>query len=954
MRSPVAASLSIPYSGVKDSRVEPIQGATSAMTTKPPPTSNAEQRVRVKQEVDERILPPTRVDTQPLNRTQSDRSLADEPPLGTRGPGYSPSKPAYDGKDDQRLSRDNSWTYRNGADDKAKYDTDRNGRFNGDSRITVRPDNRGPDISPRFHDRERDRDWEHDRDRRSDFSRFRDDRRNDDRLRGSDNRRPPEPRLFEPRVADTYRPLERRPDDGGPLRSLDDRLHPDSRPPFRNLGEERAIVRGPADPPNPNHPLPGDHRQPTTVAPTVDDRRPPLSTPSDRTPRDFEDRRPPPPPAPADRPLRGPEDRRLSPPPANDRLLRSPADRRPPPGAYQDRQARPIDDRRPPPLSGLSGPERQVRPQDESRGPPLPPSSAERPPPSDDRRPYVPPSTFDRNRGNDDRRVPPALEDRNTRPGATLLRTLPDERSLRSQLSKEDLSARPPVSLEERLSRHMPSLSERITANPTRPDDKPTREPPARLDERSARPTPSLEERLSRPIVDDRISRPPVEERVTRPMPPPPAIDRTARPDDRSSLLAESIRPVLSGPPDRAPRSDDRGRPIDNFRARSPPDRGPAPRPSVYPPRAQSIARDPPRKFEPRSRTRSPARPDILRAAGDPPPPRDRNDMRPPYRPEPGRYNGDRRPDMMDVDPPAPRFGASYRRPSPPPPAADNSLDPYPRPRAWPPSNDPYPEDPAHRPAPDVRPYDREWRDGERNYPDDWDSRAGRDWERPPPREYERDRFDAPPAPGWETREERERRVSSTYPPPADAAPAPRSFETRPLGSRLSDGYHPPEDRSYPRDLERPRYPAPEPDPPFSRVRPRSPSPLRRPGAVDDLRPPVKRARDDSYGAAYYPPSATEPPLRAGPPADYPPRARSPPAVGSSTYFDDQRAPPYRSGPPPPLARDREYADPRDRAPDVGGYASFERREPPPRIHRSPPPYNRFGRDERRYSVPPR
>ena len=965
MRSPVAASLSVPYLGAKESRAEPAPSSVSVGTSKPSAASSAEQGVRVKQEVDERIPPPTsRIDPQPLGRSQSDRSLADEPPLGTRGPGHSPSKSGYDSnKDDQRLSRDNSWTYRNGTDDKGRYDTDRNGRSNGDSRVNGRPEIRGPGIPPRYHDRERsrerdrDRDWELDRDRRPDFARLRDDRRNDDRFRGPDSRRPLDSRPYEPRVADTYRPLERRPDDGGPPRSLDDRLHlhPDSRPVFRNLGEERAIVRGPADPPNPNHPLPDAHRQPAIAAQLVDDRRAPLPTPidrppkdiGDRPPRDLEDRRLPPS---VDRPPRGPEDRRPS-PPANERLLRSPPDRRPPPGSYQDRLARPTDDRRPPPPTG---PERPVRPQDEPRGPP--PNHAERPPPRpvDDRRPYPPPPTFERNKANDDRRVPPPLEDRNARTGAPPLRPPPDERSLRPQPSKDDVGARPPVSLEERISRPAPSLQERISAVPARPDDRRSREPPARLDERVARPPPSLEERLSRPaVVDDRTARPPIaEDRATRPMPPPPATDRTVRPapsDERSSLLAEPVRPPLSGPSDRTPRPDDRGRPTDRFRSRSP-DRGPAPRPSVYPPRAQSLARSPPRKFEPRSRTRSPARSDILRPANDPPP-RDR-DMRPPYRPEPGRFGGDRRPDVMDVDPPAPRFGASYRRPSPPPPSSDGP-EPYSRPRAWPPSSDPYPEDTARRPPPDARPYGREWRDGDRSYPDDWDPRTGRDWERPAPREYERDRFDASHAPGWETREERERRVSSTYPPPADATPAPRPFETRPLSSRLSDAY-PPEDRSYSREIERPRYPPPEPDPPFSRVRPRSPSPLRRPGAVDDLRPPAKRTRDESYGSGYYAPSAADPPPRAGPPADYPPRARSPPAVGGTAYYDDPRAPPYRSGPPPPLPRDRDYADPRDRAPDAGGYSSFDRREPPPRIHRSPAPYNRFGRDERRYSVPPR
>ncbi|KAH9932548.1 uncharacterized protein B0H18DRAFT_986160 [Fomitopsis serialis] len=871
-----------------DTRIEPPQSNAPAPTSKAP-ASNTERGPKVKQEVDDRLPPaPSRSQPQGLGKTQSDRSLADEPPLGTRGPGYSPTKPGLDNKDDQRLSRDHSWTHRNGVDDKPRYDADRNGRFNGDSRFNTRPDNRGPGFPSRHYDRDRDRkrsperDRDHDRDRRPDFARFKDERRNDDRFRGPDNRRP----LLEYRTADTYRPYERRPIDdvGAPLRThpSDDRSHPDTRPPPRTLGEERAIIRGPADAP-PTRTLPDDHRPPD--APSTDERRAPVPAPSERPPRDFEERRPLPPPVSSDRPLRGNEEHRASPPPANDKLLRSPEDRRPPPtGSYSERQTRPADDRRAPPLPPSSS-ERQVRPQDSPRGPLPLSSSVDRP-----IRPLYPPRPYSpAPRMNDDRRMPPPTpEDRGTRPGPPPSRPPPEERSLRPQPSKEDLSSRPPVSLEERISRLAPSLQERISTTAARPDDRLDRGQLPRLDERVSRPAPSLEERLSRapPTTDDRTARPPAtEDRATRPMPPPAATDRLARPapsDDRAMLLAEPARPPLSGPPDRGPRPDDRGRPPVSNRFNRPgspaADRGPGPRPG-------SVARDPPRKFEP-------PRSDILRPAGDPPPPRDRADIRPPY-------GGDRRPDIIDVDPPAPRFNASYRRP----------LEPYPpRGRAWPPTNDSYPEDPVRRPPPDAR---------ERGYPDDWESRNGRDWERPPPRDYERDRFaDAPPAPGWETREEREH-----------PAPAPRS-------SRLSEGYAP-EDRSYGRDMDRPRYP-PAPDtPPFSRIRPRSPSPLRR---------PVKRARDDAYGSGYYPPPPADTTPRAGPPQDYPPRGRTPPPVGGSAYYDDPRGPPYRSGPPPPLQRDRE-------APDVGGYSSYDRRDPPSRML---PPQPRYGRDERRYSVPPR
>lgn len=280
----------------------------------------------------------------------------------------------------------------------------------------------------------------------------------------------------------------------------------------------------------------------------------------------------------------------------------------------------------------------------------------------------------------------------------------------------------------------------------------------------------------------------------------------------------------------------------------------------------------------------------------------------------------------MDVDLVHPRPAEtrlSYRRPSPPP------AETYPaRDRAWVPAGEAYREpESARRPAADPAPaphsYTREWREGERPYGDDYSERS---WDRS--REYDRDaRFverDAVP-PAWETREERERRAAY----PADVAPPPppasRSYD-RPLSARLSDAH--PDDRAY---HDRGRYTVEPPAASYSRVRPRSPSPLRRAGGSDDMRaPPPKRARDDAY---YYPDE------RAAEYAPPPPRMRTPPPPPSSVYYDEPRYP----------SPARDYVDPRER--DVG-YAAYDRHadlEAARRqARRSPPPYA-YPRDDRRY-----
>ncbi|PCH35939.1 hypothetical protein WOLCODRAFT_28224 [Wolfiporia cocos MD-104 SS10] len=648
-----------------------------------------------------------------------------------------------------------------------------------------------------------------------------------------------------------------------------------------------------------------------------------------------------------------------------------------------DRHVRPVD--RPPIPLPPSTNDRQIRPAgiDDRRPPVTPPASSDRlhRAPVDDRR-LLPPPPADRLRQPiDDRRSlhPPPVQSESR--GVPSIRATTDAPALRPPFEERG-GFRPAVkeestrtiSLEERISR-APSLQERLSTSSSRSDDRRSQLPPP-VDERSSRP-PSLEERLSRPAPspDDRAVRPPhADERSSRaPAPPPPTIasDRPSRfgpgsSDDRKMLLAEPVRPPLAAPADRPTRPEERGRPPERFAHPAPPavsgpDRGPPPRTTYPSSRTSSLAREESRVFKPRTPpARSPARPDIreFRPAADPPP-RERADYRPPYRPEPERYPNDRRPDLMQVDPPSPRLSAPYRRPTSPPPAGGDTYAS--RPRTWVPPNDAYPDGPDRRPPSDTRDYSREWREDGRGFADDWEARR-RTWDRTNAHDYNQERYvEREPVPnnGWETREERERRVSSTFPPPTTVDPAPatqRSYD-RPLSSRLTDVYAN-DDRGYPRDLERGRYPVNDTAPSFSRVRPRSPSPVRRPGAVDDLRPPVKRARDDAYGPGYYS-SATggvDVP-RAGPGTEYPPPLRrSPLPVSSAPYYDDH-APPYAAGSgSSAVPRERDY-DPRDRAPDVGRYPPYDRRgEPPSRAPppRSPPPFNRFRGDDRRYNIPPR
>ncbi|KAH9949077.1 hypothetical protein B0H21DRAFT_730460 [Amylocystis lapponica] len=942
----------------------------------------------------------TKYESQALGRTSSDKSLASDSAGGSRATSVppTPKSAAHDAKDELRTGRESNWSYRNAPDDKPfRHDVERSGtngsfigRAPGETRFSSTIDNnaRGPRDSRIYdrekdrdreygRDRDKDRDWERDRDRdrRPDYTRPRDDRRNDERTKFPDTRRPPpEQRHYETRHGEVPRRYDPKP--AGEISTSTSRFgHPEDRVP---LSEERAIHRPP--PPDDRRPAasdtarpPVDDRRGPPPSRSYDDRRPPVP-PADRSVRPPDDRRPAPPSTLGDRPARPADDRRpLSPP--SDRM-RVVDDRRPhvsPPPV--DRQARLGDDRRHTGAPSSAAADRQVRPADDRR-PPIPPSGLRAP--LDERRPPPPSASLDRHVRPlvDDRRPPPPplAEDRGARPLAgppadtTASRPSTEESKTHLQAHPEDRSVRPVVPLEDRISRPPAlSLQERISAGASsnRPDERSGLGPAssARVDDRLSRPAPSLEERLShaQTASDDRAPRPPrSDEPLARPpqsaIPSASAASRPVPGDDRNTLLAEPVRHLPSAQTDRPRPADDRGRPVsDRFaRAASPAvsERGPpAARPPPYhsAPRASSVVRDDSRPYKPRSPVRSPARTE--------------RDFRPPYRPDSDRYASERRPDHMDVDPPPSRFGDGrppYRRPSAPP---DDGYVPIAN-RPWLPSSDPYPGEPARRVPPEPPAYGRDWRDDERGYPNDWDAHNGRPWERPA-REYSREREgrygdrDPVTGNGWETREERERRVSLGATAEAPAS-APRTFEPRPLSSRLTNGY--PEER-YGRDLERARYPPVDSTPlPFSRVRPRSPSPLRRPGAVDDLRPPLKRAREDFPPASgYYSPVPRADSPRAGPPpAEYPPRLRTPP-VGGGGYYDDPRAPgapppPYSSGQAGGPPRERDY-DARDRPSDLGGYPPYDRREaagrmPPPR---SPPPYRGgYGRDDRRYGGPPR
>jgi hypothetical protein len=588
-----------------------------------------------------------------------------------------------------------------------------------------------------------------------------------------------------------------------------------------------------------------------------------------------------------------------------------------PPRRYDPKDEMDVD-RRPPP----------VRPDD--RGPR--PSIDDKRPPLDDRESRSI-AVDDRDRPN---RV--TLDDRSTRPVTG------------SVHSSEDRTVRPPLS-PDGTRRAADDRTARLPPADARPPPPADVERPKPLEERiSQQPVPSLQDRLSQPgvpRVENRVNpQPSLEERLSnapvvgtdRPL----SDDRVARtgPVDPSRVLPLSDRP--GAPADVRPHP-----PVNDKFARP---ATPPPRPSGYiAPRATSVARDDlrgPKELPPVARDARDLRArDISR---------ERPDVRPPYRSDLDRgFGDDRRPDTLDT-----------RRYSPPPPPDVRGRSYYPL-RSPPRADAPFDADSDRRYATidqrDSFDRRRDWygaADDDKSRPPAW-----RPYDRAPERErYDRDAPPPPPrgGPGWDARDHDRRAAFPSSPggrPPLDSS--------RPLSSRLGDGYPPPpvDDRSYqPRDFDRPRYTGPDNDPPFVRtVRPRSPSPLRRGGgpnsSLDDIRPPLKRAREDppysaGGGGGFY-----SPPRRSSM-ADYPPRSAGtpPPASGTTGSFYESRggAPPFSAG------AEREYP-PRERAGDGPPYgAAYDRdtrpppRSPPPRIYGRPS--YRPGpdiRDERRYFPPP-
>ncbi|KAF9050480.1 hypothetical protein BJ165DRAFT_1525699 [Panaeolus papilionaceus] len=307
----------------------------------------------------------------------------------------------------------------------------------------------------------------------------------------------------------------------------------------------------------------------------------------------------------------------------------------------------------------------------------------------------------------------------------------------------------------------------------------------------------------------------------------------------------------------------------------------------------------PPQEYPPAPESRRHTPQDNLPIDSGPPP------AHPPARFERERYPRDIR-DARDSRDASPASHAPRRYPPPSPPGSVRGV-PHPPPD-----------------APD-RDRDRDWQyHQQHNYGrrerwgDHWDPSEsyGRDYPPPPPRSS-----------GWDPRDRE-------Y-PPRDYPPGPPHLDDR--------------DRSYapppPIDDRRDRPPPGPYNPPYGRVRHRSPSPPpppRRPGGgpPDDLRPPAKRARDE-YGDYYTPappPPARDlpPPHRRGAGDHYPPLA--PPRTSSPHGPPSSWAPPPGGGPPGDRDRDRDRDMMRDR--DMRGRdyrpGPMEYPPPPPHAHAHP------------------
>ncbi|THU90884.1 hypothetical protein K435DRAFT_968441 [Dendrothele bispora CBS 962.96] len=532
------------------------------------------------------------------------------------------------------------------------------------------------------------------------------------------------------------------------------------------------------------------------------------------------------------------------------------------------------------------------------------------------------------------------------------------------------LPARPPPALEERISR-TPTLQERLNT-PVRS------EPPTRQ--------PTLEERISGPVTASQTNIPSRSSASATPSDRDRPVTRQT--DGGVSGRPDPIDPSRSSPPtsasnDRsarllAPPGEDRGRPMDRMAPRGvTPSRPPAP--VITSSRAPSVSRD-----DPLTRS-SPTRHDVYR----PLPPRDSSRDRPvvssvrpganSYRPDDRGYD-DRRPAPLDADP---RHPPDHRR-FPTPTSADVYREP-PRRGLSPPPRDHPPYD--DRRLPPSASSGRDYYDGDRRR--EWNSAAEEEayWKT---RSYDRDRYDrdghsyshshGPPPPlssrnsSWEPRGEYERRNSSSiYPPPPSSRDPPGSSSiSHTLSSRLSEAPSSADSRPYPTAgggggggggnggnryapsavaLSATNAANAPPPPPFPRIRPRSPSPVRRSAPADD-RPPVKRPRDDLYSSsgghyssapAPYPRDSRDTsrdpiPVRR---PEYVPRGVTPPP--SNNYYDSGRIPPP---PPPPSSSDRDYR--RDYPPP----GSYDRPRSPPRAGYSNN-YRPDPRDERRFMPPP-
>jgi len=256
--------------------------------------------------------------------------------------------------------------------------------------------------------------------------------------------------------------------------------------------------------------------------------------------------------------------------------------------------------------------------------------------------------------------------------------------------------------------------------------------------------------------------------------------------------------------------------------------------------------------------------------------------------------------------------------------------------------------------------------------PQSWEFEEG--WDR----SGDRDRFERPGSAGWDYRGERDFIARGAFSLLLWKAKALTFFFF------FLDGYSsgpPLDDRGYApgppnRDTDRGRPPGPY-TPPYGRVRPRSPSPMRRtgPGSMDDSRPAMKRSREDFPPSGYYPPHAPPVGNRDGPgpmrrpPSEYPPPP--PPRSGSS-------GPPPSSAsswPPPPASgglgaggpsgdRDRDYRMGRDGMDFPPPSAGYDRPRSPGPLGRHS--YGRGGggggsgygrgdpRDRGGYGMPPR